>query len=218
MKKILISRLFFFILGALIFGLSAVFAYSYISTDVGYTPLDNTWEVDNVKDALDDLHLELDIYNNRGYKNLTTTTVSSNNEHVIYSSQYPAANEYAYCVFDGVASTFWTSDPYGTLPQYVGWDFLEKVAVYEFAITNRSNTIDTTIGNFTLQGYRRGNWEDIQSYTHTDKTRNGLTTYKVDYPKYYYKYRIYVTSEGVRGANYVQVTQVDFKYIKHNID
>ena len=56
MKKILKSRLFFFILGAVIFGTGSVFAYSILAPDVGYTPKDNAWEVDNVKSALDDLY------------------------------------------------------------------------------------------------------------------------------------------------------------------
>ena len=53
MKKILKSRLFFFILGALIMGSCTVFAYSYIASDVGFTPTDEDWNVENTQDALD---------------------------------------------------------------------------------------------------------------------------------------------------------------------
>ena len=35
--------------------ISAVFAYSYIASDVGYTPVDTSWDVDNVSEAIDDL-------------------------------------------------------------------------------------------------------------------------------------------------------------------
>ena len=54
MKKILKSRMFSFFLGALMFCfLSVVFAYSYIASDIGFDSLDQTWNVDNVRDALD---------------------------------------------------------------------------------------------------------------------------------------------------------------------
>ena len=55
MKKLLKSRLFFFILGALVFSISAVFAYSYFAQGVGFVPSDTSWNVDNIKDALDEL-------------------------------------------------------------------------------------------------------------------------------------------------------------------
>ena len=56
MKKILKSRLFFFILGVVISsGVATVFAFSVFAPEVGYTARDEMWEVDNVKEALDDL-------------------------------------------------------------------------------------------------------------------------------------------------------------------
>ena len=56
MKKIYKSRLFFFILGVLVMVTSTVFAYSYFAQDIGFTPTDTNWTVDNTKDALDDLY------------------------------------------------------------------------------------------------------------------------------------------------------------------
>ena len=57
MQKILNSRLIYFILGvATIIGITSVFAYSIFASDIGFTPHDDTWEVDNVKGALDDLY------------------------------------------------------------------------------------------------------------------------------------------------------------------
>lgn len=57
MKKFLTSRIFTFILGAVIFsGITGVAAYSILASDIGYTPKDSSWEVNNVKDAIDDLY------------------------------------------------------------------------------------------------------------------------------------------------------------------
>ncbi|MBR1416362.1 MAG: hypothetical protein IJ572_00900 [Bacilli bacterium] len=59
MKKLFKSRFLFLILGIVIVsGISSVFAYSLLAQDVGFTPKDTTWEVDNTKEALDDLRDE----------------------------------------------------------------------------------------------------------------------------------------------------------------
>ena len=218
MKKIFKSKLLFFVLGAIMFGsIGIAFAYSIFAQDVGFTPSDSDWDVDNVKDALDDMRSYLEIYNNRGYTNLSNPIPTSIDDPNIISSSYNAyAVEYAYYAFDKVNNTFWTSNPDEPLPQYLGWDFKELVAVYDFTITNRYNTIDTTVGQFTLQGYRNGIWEDIQSYNHTERARGGSTKYRVDNPRYYYKYQLKFITEGVKNANYIQISQLDFNYIKPN--
>ena len=62
MNNLLKIKIFYFLLGAVIFSSVSVFAYSLISSDVGYTPLDTTWKkqdgtsISNVKDAIDELH------------------------------------------------------------------------------------------------------------------------------------------------------------------
>ena len=59
MKKIFKSRVFAFVLGALLFGsIGVVSAYTILANDIGYTPSDTTWEVDNVKDAIDELYIK----------------------------------------------------------------------------------------------------------------------------------------------------------------
>ena len=73
MKKILKSRLFFFILGAVIFSTVSVFAYSIIASDVGFSPIDTSWKkqggepIENVEEALNDLR-EILKYNIRVYE------------------------------------------------------------------------------------------------------------------------------------------------------
>ena len=63
MKRIIKSRVFAFILGAVIFGgIVGVSAYSIFANDIGYTPSDSTWkksngeDITNVKDAIDELY------------------------------------------------------------------------------------------------------------------------------------------------------------------
>ena len=53
MKKYLLIG---FILGGLVFGtIGTVVAYNYNAKDIGYTPKDTSWDVNNVGDALKDL-------------------------------------------------------------------------------------------------------------------------------------------------------------------
>ena len=56
LKKLIKNNLFGFILGAIIFGSIGVAASQLFANDIGYTPIDTTWQVDNVKDAIDDLY------------------------------------------------------------------------------------------------------------------------------------------------------------------
>ena len=63
MKKIFKSRIFIFILGAILFGgIGVVSAYSILASDIGFTPKDSTWkksngeDITNVKDAIDELY------------------------------------------------------------------------------------------------------------------------------------------------------------------
>ena len=54
MKKLFKNKLFFFILLTLIiFGTGVALAYSYLADEVGFTPKDSNWHVDNVDAALD---------------------------------------------------------------------------------------------------------------------------------------------------------------------
>ena len=63
MKRILKSRLLYFILGAVIFSSVSVFAYSIIANQVGFNPLDSTWDVSDTAEALDDLNYRINSFN-----------------------------------------------------------------------------------------------------------------------------------------------------------
>ena len=56
MKKFVKSRLFTFILGAVIFsGITGVVAYTLNANQVSYTPSDKTWKVKTVEEAINDM-------------------------------------------------------------------------------------------------------------------------------------------------------------------
>ena len=56
MKKIFKSRLFFFILGAVMCSTASVLADSLLASNIEYIPTDNTFEVNRVDTALDELY------------------------------------------------------------------------------------------------------------------------------------------------------------------
>ena len=63
MKRIIKSRVFVFILGAILFSSITVFASSYLAKDISFTPKNTNWkkedgtDITNVKDALDELYV-----------------------------------------------------------------------------------------------------------------------------------------------------------------
>ena len=56
MKKLITSRIFSFILGAIIFSGMTVFAYSLSSKDIKFTPTNSEWQVENVEEAVNSLY------------------------------------------------------------------------------------------------------------------------------------------------------------------
>ncbi len=99
MKRAFKGKVFFFVLGVLVSVTSTVFAYSYLAQEIGFTPTDNEWEVDNVKDAIDDLHSKEnkveDIYpyqKFRAYKDrngyVYTFIVYDVNNTIVYQTTY----------------------------------------------------------------------------------------------------------------------------------
>ena len=82
MRKILKSKLLFFVLGALIFGsISAVFAYTYASSEIGFTSIDTTWEVENVNEAINYLHSPLKKYGTLSFLFQIATWDTSGTNH-----------------------------------------------------------------------------------------------------------------------------------------
>ena len=84
MKKVLKSRIFAFVLGAVIFGgLVGVSAYTIFANDIGYTPKDTTWkksngeDITNVKDAIDELYTKANSSFQKSTKYLDLTTINT---------------------------------------------------------------------------------------------------------------------------------------------
>ena len=81
MSKIIKSRIFTFVLGAVIFsGITGVAAYSMFAKDIKYTPSDTTWkksngeDINNVSDAIDELYSKANIA--KKYDSVTYNLIS----------------------------------------------------------------------------------------------------------------------------------------------
>ena len=59
MKKSLLSDIIYLLIIFCIATVSSVFAYSYMASNVGYTPADSTWSVENVQGATDSLYFNI---------------------------------------------------------------------------------------------------------------------------------------------------------------
>ena len=75
--KVFKTKLFFFILGVLVTFTSTVFAYSYLAEEVGFSPTDTNWVVDNTQDALDDLY-DLNKYSVRETLSIRSQSCTAN--------------------------------------------------------------------------------------------------------------------------------------------
>ena len=95
MLRVFKSKIAFFFLGLIIASTIAVFAYSYAANNVGFTPIDTDWSVDNVKTALDDLNAKIKdkklimLY---GDSKTCTTTKTTIPEPNFYDSDYLSFN------------------------------------------------------------------------------------------------------------------------------
>jgi len=59
MKRMIKNPIFMFILGAVLFSsITGVAAATFLASDISYTPKDTNWNVNNVKDAIDELYVK----------------------------------------------------------------------------------------------------------------------------------------------------------------
>lgn len=56
LKRVLNNKIFIFVLGILLSSSVAVIAYSLSSSEISFVPDDNSWEVNNVEDAINSLY------------------------------------------------------------------------------------------------------------------------------------------------------------------
>lgn len=63
MKKFIKSRIFSFMLGAVIFGSISVYAYSLKSSDISFNPENSEWQVTNLEEAVNYLYSVSKEYN-----------------------------------------------------------------------------------------------------------------------------------------------------------
>ena len=89
MKNIFKTKLFFIILGVFVCITSTVLAYSYVAQEIGFTSSDDEWDVENTKEALDDLHSKM---NSLAYKKvcrfIDTTYSRNSNNHLSSGTKY----------------------------------------------------------------------------------------------------------------------------------
>ena len=82
MRRKIKKTLFFSVILVLVLT-STVFAYSLFAEDIGYTPVDENWDVDNTKDAIDSLRKYV---TRRG--TLVKTITSSSTSYTIENDGY----------------------------------------------------------------------------------------------------------------------------------
>ena len=106
MKRIIKNPIFMFILGAVIFGgIGVVYAYVATASDVSYSPSDTSWNVSNVKTALDDLYTKSNTWLDPSYIDMATISGIyeeryDSSDHEYYSVGSMIASSKGLCIFD----------------------------------------------------------------------------------------------------------------------
>lgn len=164
MKKIFKNPFFTFILGSLIFGgIGVVYAYSIFANDIGFEPNNSSWNVSNVKDALDDLYklksgsqVYEKLFNNNKYT-----------LHNDYKIKKDSNNDY-YFEFDGVDDYISLATIPATDDFTNGFTVEAKAKWYNF--NNYSRIFDIGNGpesnNITLDNY--GTTSQLQFLSRND--------------------------------------------------
>lgn len=99
MKKIFKNPIFTFALGALVFGgIAGVSAYNIFANDIGYAPQDSTWNVNNVKGAIDDLYAKV----KPDYNGLTTFTPTTSIQTIPTNNKILRSN----IIINAIPSTY----------------------------------------------------------------------------------------------------------------
>lgn len=152
MKKTMLG----FVSGLIIAASIGVAAYTLSANQVGFTPNDNTWEVEDVETAINDLHSQIDISRSYSIENdkspiftsLTLTATDINSEivvtiHPTFKTGYSASDIYEYILSDGnraIARTTTTSvsiKPYTASKRYD----LRVVAVDKDVLTHKGSLL-----------------------------------------------------------------------------
>ena len=131
MKKVLKSRLLYFILGAIIFSkVGTAFAYSLAAENIAFTPVDNTWEVENASNAINSLYDEI-------ASNITFINSAYYHDRNKATINYTATENCKLIAFGAGLSTYYGS---GTSYSSVTTNGTYKVLVENLKLTSASTS------------------------------------------------------------------------------
>ena len=186
MSKNLKNNIISFILGALIFGsIGIVSAFSLFADNVGFTPYDNTWNVDNVESAINDLYANQAYYCSyiKSIKPMTSNTSADG----VASSNSVLSSSAVYKAFDGntntgVDSTIYHSADYvfpSTNGIYVRFAFntprkINKAIWYGRGVAYNSAYIQTPAKYKFQASNDATNWVDLSDLLTNSVEQKGL--------------------------------------------
>lgn len=162
MKKTILG----FTLGLIVAASIGVASYTLNANQVGFTPNDNTWDVENVETAINDLHSQIDISRSYSIENdkspiftsLTVTATNSNSDivvtiHPTFKTGYSANDIYEYILSDGNKAIARTATTSVNITNYTAgkrYD-LRVVAVDKDVLTHKGSLLiyNAPVNSFT---------------------------------------------------------------------
>lgn len=162
MKKTILG----FTLGLIVAASIGVAAYTLSANQVGFTPNDNTWDVEDVETAINDLHSQIDISRSYSIENdkspiftsLTVTATNSNSDivvtiHPTFKTGYSESDIYEYILSDGDKAIARTATTSVNITNYTAgktYD-LRVVAVDKDVLTHKGSLLvyNAPVNSFT---------------------------------------------------------------------
>ncbi|MBR1416358.1 MAG: hypothetical protein IJ572_00880 [Bacilli bacterium] len=209
MQKLIKSRIFVFILGLIVVSTTSVFAYSLIADDVGFTPRDSNWKVDNTKDAIDDLHNRINSFNVEALELNGTYIKVKIPDYVKQIS-----SKYTYYI-DNVFKENSTSDTYTFTNLNLNTTYKIKVNAYDSndKLVKTSETDLTTLNRIWL--YNDGNeYEIITGGWNVEIVDEGCTPRRGLFQKNSTNILLYNSAAGCSKSRMITVNSIDVSKYK----
>lgn len=126
------------------------------------------------------------------------------------STSYTPGGNLPYCAFDNNASTFW--DSYGTLPDWIQYQFTAPICVRKLYFQNRGGTNKDIAVSFKLVASNSGNFtgeeDTLYQGTSTNQQNGGESSYVLNNDNSYSYYRLITNT--TKNNEYVAFAKLQF--------
>ena len=150
MKKFIKNNIIGFVLGIIVATTVGVSAYAILASDIGFTPSNPDWKVNNLEAALNDLYANTNIGLTQKITDIETNSVTINNNEIkeMYAVlfTYTGSSNYQEVLNDRIQIGNVVGAEYSKVFSAVGNEN-DPYAISVYKLTNCQSTVTVTSGN-----------------------------------------------------------------------